>query len=312
MELRHLHYFIAVAEELHFGRAAARLHMAQPPLSQQIRRLEEDLGVLLLERSQRRQVKLTEAGAAFLREARMVLEQAEHAARAAQKAARGDSGHLSVGFVGSVAFHFFPTLLRAFRRQYPDVELHLVELRTPDQVQALLQDSLQVGLLRSTSEVNGLCLEPLLAEELVAVLPEGHALASRARVDLVDLAREPVVLPPRHSGCGTLHDLIMQACALHGITPRIAQQATELHARIALVAGGMGVTMVPATYQVLQREGVVFRPITDPAPRVDLTLAWRQGDRSPLVQAFLNVAREAAAVHEARRSGNVVSISPKY
>jgi DNA-binding transcriptional LysR family regulator len=311
MELRHLHYFIAVAEELHFGRAAARLHMAQPPLSQQIRRLEEDLGVLLFERSQKRQVKLTGAGEAFLREARRVLEQAEHAALAAQKAARGEAGHLTVGFVGSVAFHLFPVLLRAFRHRYPDVELSLQELRSPDQVQALLQDKLLVGLLRPLKDTGGLCVEPLLAEELIAVLPEGHPLASRARVELADLARESVVLPPRNSGCGTLHDLVLQACQRQGFTPRISQQATELHARISLVAGGLGVTLVPATFQSLQREGVVYRQLAEPAPRVDLAIAWRAGERSQLVHAFLDVAREAAALHEARQTGNVVSISPK-
>ncbi len=311
MELRHLHYFIAVAEELHFGRAAARLHIAQPPLSQQIRRLEEELGVLLFERSQRRQVKLTEAGVAFLREARLVLSQAEQAAQAAQRASRGLEGHLTVGFVGAVSFVILPSLLRAFRRRYPDVELSMRELRSHEQVQALQRENIQVGLLRPMKEHAGLSLDPIMDEALLAVLPEGHPLAARARVDLSALAREPVILPPRDGGCGTLHELVLQVCQREGFTPRITQQATELMARISLVAAGLGVTLVPACMGWQACEGVVFRPLQDTAARIELAVAWREAERSPLVRSFVETAREIGALHAASKTGNVVSISQK-
>lgn len=312
MELRHLNYFIAVAEELHFGRAAARLHMAQPPLSQQIRRLEEELGVILFERGQRRQVRLTDAGVAFLREARLVVSQAEQATLAAQRAARGLEGHLTVGFVGSVALHILSPLMHAFRRRYPDIELSLRELRSHEQIQALNSEQIQVGLLRPVSEgCPGIHLDPLLQEELLAVLPESHPLAARSRVDLAVLAREPVILPPRDGGCGTLHDLVLQVCQREGYTPRITQQATELLARIGLVAAGLGVSIVPESFQRLQREGVVYRRLQDPTPRLELSLAWREGERSALVRSFAEVAHEIATLHQESQRGNVVSISPK-
>ncbi|PTL75199.1 LysR substrate-binding domain-containing protein [Vitiosangium sp. GDMCC 1.1324] len=312
MELRHLHYFIAVAEELHFGRAAARLGMAQPPLSQQIRRLEEELGVLLFERSQRH-VKLTEAGEAFLREARLVLSQTEQAALAAQRASRGQQGFLTVGFVASVALHFFPALLRAFRRRYPDVELSLQELRSQDQVVALHQEKLKVGLLRPTKvqDAAGLHLEHLLEEDLMAVLPEGHPLAARSQVDMAVLVRESVILPPRESGCGILYDLVHQVCQREGFTPRITQHATELQARIGLVAGGLGVALVPVSMLKFRCDGVVYRHLQEPTPKLELAVASRAGERSPLVRAFIEVAREVAAAELASREGRVVSISQK-
>lgn len=312
MELRHLHYFIAVAEELHFGRAAARLGIAQPPLSQQIRRLEEELGVLLFERSQRH-VKLTEGGEAFLREARLVLSQTQQAALAAQRASRGQEGFLSVGFVGSVAFHIFPVLLRAFQRRYPGVELALQELRSHEQVVALHQEKIKVGLLRPMKEQDraGLHFEPLLEEELVAVLPEGHPLAAKSHVELGAFAREPVILPPRHSGCGTLHDLVLQVCQREGFTPRITQQATELQTRIGLVAGGLGVTLVPASLLKFPCPGVVYLPIQAPVPTLELVVASRAGENSPLVRAFIEVAQEVAAADMASRDGRIVSISQK-
>lgn len=310
MELRHLNYFIAVAEELHFGRAASRLGIAQPPLSQQIRRLEEELGVLLLERSNRRQVKLTPAGAAFLHEARAAVAQAEQAVLAAQRAAQGQEGHLTVGVIGSVTFDLLPAILKTFHTRYPNVVLDLRELTSSEQLEALRQERLHVGFVRRGADVSDLHLEPLLTEPLVVALPEGHRLAARTRVSLQELAREPLILTPPHAGCGLIRELIFTACQEAGFSPRIAQQATQIQTIIGLVAGELGVTLVPASVQSFQRRGVVYRPLERPEPVVELSLARRPGERSPLVQSFVSIAREIAGGVRSTQAPGLKLISP--
>ncbi|MGZ3460538.1 MAG: LysR family substrate-binding domain-containing protein, partial [Archangium sp.] len=192
-------------------------------------------------------------------------------------------------------------------------ELSLQELRSYEQVVALHQEKIKVGLMRPVKEAdrNGLHLEPLLEEDLVAVLPEGHPLAARPQVELAAFAREPVILPPREGGCGTLHDLVLQVCQREGFTPRITQQATELQTRIGLVAGGLGVTLVPASLLKFPYEGVVYRHLQEPVPKLELALACRTGERSALVQAFIEVAREVAAAVVAGRERRLVPISQK-
>lgn len=292
MELRHLRYFIAVAEELHFGRAAERLGIAQPPLSQQIRRLEEDLGVQLLIRTKRR-VELSDAGRVLLAEGRLVLAQAEQAARAAKRASRGETGQLAVGFVGSATYHILPLILSAFRERFPEVQLKLCELFPTEQVQALQEGRIQVGFFRSHKTEDSLKYEPVLQEPLVVALPEGHPLTKRSRVPVRALAREPFVIFPRHIG-PSFYDFIVSLCHKSGFSPQIAQEASEIQTIVSLVAGGTGVALVPASCRNFRRIGVIYKPMPEPSPRVQMIVACRRDDQSPVLHQFLRVAREVA------------------
>ena len=295
MDLRHLRYFIAVAEELHFGRAARRLHIAQPPLSQQIRALEEEIGVRLLDRNQR-SVALTAAGALFLEEAYKTLAQAEHAVRVAQRASRGEIGRVRIGFVSSIAYGPFPTLLRTFRERSPGVALELHELTTTSQTEALLTGKVDLGLFRLDAEsaraqrTGGLRLESLRTEPFVAVLPESHPLVARPRIDLTDLKDEDFVLFPRASNPG-LHDYLVLACRKAGFELQVVQEADLMQTLVALVAAGLGVALTPASLQHLKFMGAVYRPLEAPGLESQVVAAWREDDASPVLAALLETLR---------------------
>jgi DNA-binding transcriptional LysR family regulator len=299
VELRHLRYFVAVAEELHFSRAAARLHIAQPPLSQQIRQLEVELGVALFHRAKRR-VALTEAGRVFLEETYRTLAQAEQACRAAQRAQRGEVGRLVVGFVGSASRHLVPAMLRSYRARYPHVEVVLHEVSTTAQVQALHEGRMHVGVLRPPVTSTLLTLEVISREPFIVVLPEGHRLAGFAQVPVSALREESFILCPRSTAPG-FYDQVISFCHAAGFSPTVTQEAIDVHTIIDLIAGGMGVTLVAASVQGLRSEGVTYRPIENALPMVELALAWRADNVSPVVQAFLEVARESVDA-AARRS----------
>ncbi|CAA9475619.1 MAG: Transcriptional regulator, LysR family [uncultured Solirubrobacteraceae bacterium] len=294
MELRHLRYFVAVAEELHFHRAAERLHISQPPLSQQIRALETELGVQLLERN-RRSVALTAAGAVFLSEVREILAAVDAAAESARSVARGEAGRLALGFVGSAMHGALPGVLRAHRRAFPQVELVLTELPTAGQLEALRAGRIDVGVIRPPVREPGLALESIHTEPFVVALPEEHGLAARREVALADLVGEPFVLLARREAPG-LHESLEQAMADAGGVPRVVQEAREMQTVVGLVAAGLGVSLVPASVGADQHRGVAFRPVAGSAPTVELALAWRPDDRSPVLAAFLATAREEAAV----------------
>jgi DNA-binding transcriptional LysR family regulator len=286
MELRHLRYFVAVAEELHFRRAAERLHMSQPPLSQQIRRLEEDVGATLLVRNQRR-VELTAAGQAYLARARDILAAVEDAAREARRVQRGEVGRLDVGFVGSAMYSVVPELLRAFRERFPDVGLHLRELGTTEQLRRLEDGRLDVGFLRPPGPRAGLSIETVLLEPVVAALPEDHPLAAAPELRIEDLAGEPLVLMTR-AGAPGLRD------ALRALTnglgdDAIVQEVTEMQTLVGLVAAHVGVSLVPQSLRALARAGVVYRDLAGDVPTVRLSAAWRTGDDSPVLAAFLEL-----------------------
>jgi DNA-binding transcriptional LysR family regulator len=285
IELRHLRYFVAVAEELHFGRAAERVGIAQPPLSQQIQRLERDLGIQLFTRTKRR-VQLTEAGAVLLREARATLAQADRAVDAVQRAARGEVGRLDIGFVGSATFAVLPPLLRRFRATHPDVELGLFELSTAQQVAALLERRIDAGFVRPPFSEPALALEIVAREPLVAVLPVDHLLAREERVSLRALRDEPFVLFPESYGPG-LHGHILGACQAAGFNPRIIQEAIGQPTIVSLVSVGIGVSLLPAAIERLLWDGVVYRRLIEEPPPVELALAWRAGDTSPVLDAFV-------------------------
>ncbi len=290
MELRHLRAFAAVAEELHFGRAAARLHMAQPPLSQVIKQLERDLGVPLLERTTR-QVRLTNAGAVFLEHARRVLAEADRARESVLLTEKGERGQIRVGLTGVTTWRLLPRMTRAYRERYPLVRLELhPTVFSGAQLSALSDGGIDVGILRSPVPAP-LASRTLLDEELVAVLPEEHPLATRPAVPLAELAGENFVSYPDRQG-SALRDAAVRACASVGFWPRVVQEAQDTYTVAALVAAAVGVALLPASAELLQFEGVVFRPVTGADVRVPIALAWRDGDESPVLAGFLAVAQE--------------------
>jgi DNA-binding transcriptional LysR family regulator len=290
VELRHLRYFVAVAEELHFRRAAERLHMSQPPLSQQIRALEEELGVELLERSRRR-VELTPAGAAFYARARDILAAVEDASRLVRRVHRGEVGRLSVGFVGSSMYSIVPEVLGRFVARYEAVDLHLRELTTAAQLRQLESGQIDVGFIRPASDRPGLTLETVQREPMVVALPESHRLAAEPIVGLDQLAGETLVLLGRDESPG-VHDSL---AAMTELIRGDVQEVREMQTVIALVRAGVGISLVPGSLRALAREGVVYRELPDGGPTVALAMAWRTGDRSPVLAAFQEVARELVA-----------------
>jgi DNA-binding transcriptional LysR family regulator len=292
MELRHLRYFVAVAEELHFGRAAQRLFMAQPPLSQQILQLEREIGTSLFERTNRR-VTLTAAGQIFLQEAREILVRVDQAVVMAQRAGRGEAGWLGVGFVASATYDVLPVILRRFRERFPDVEMVLVELLGTEQGQALRENRIHVGFARLPSDIEGIVLETVVQNTLMVALPATHRLARQESIALSELAAEPFILFPKQPE-SNYADYIIRLCASAGFTPHIVQKTGEVQTAVSLVYAGIGIAIVPASVQNLRREGVVYRPFTDPAPTIDLSMGYRERDASPILPHFLAIARETA------------------
>lgn len=291
MELRHLHYFIVVAEELHFARAAERLHMAQPPLSQQIQKLEQELGVQLFYRT-RRHVQLTEAGYVFLEQARLTIAQAEQAITAVQRASRGEIGRLVIGFVGSAMFAVLPDILRVYRERFPDVHLVLRELTTSQQVHALHNGRIDVGFIRPPLADDTLSVQVILREPLLIALPENHPLSAQPELPLQALAREPFILFPRHLG-SSFYDQIVSYCQQAGFSPGIVQEAIEMQTIVSLVAANMGVALVPASLQNLRRVGVAYKSIAGATPITELAMTWRKEHTSPVLEAFMHVVEEA-------------------
>ncbi|MGA9859005.1 MAG: LysR substrate-binding domain-containing protein [Solirubrobacteraceae bacterium] len=291
MELRQLRYFVAVAEELHFRRAAARLHISQPPLSQQIAALEEELGCRLLERT-RRHVALTAAGEVFLRDARATLAELDVAVSTARAIDAGLAGVLRVGFVGSALLSTVPDAVQRFRRARPGVEVELRERSTVEALRALSTGAIDVGLVRPPIESDAsLHTEVVRRERTIAALPAGHPLTALRRVPLRRLAGEPLVLFPRRQAPG-FHDLLVGRLAATGASPRVVQYAPEMLTIIGLVAAGIGVSLVPASLSHLALPGVAYRPLSG-APDADLVAVTRAHESSPLAAAFVAEAKLA-------------------
>ncbi len=292
MELRQLRYFVAVAEELHFRRAAARLHISQPPLSQQISALEHELGVRLLERTRRR-VELTPAGEAFLRDARAMLAELDVAAATARAIAAGQVGRLRVGFVGSALLSIVPATVQRFRRARPGVEVELRERSTVEALRALETGVIDVALVRPPIDAGAdLRTEIVIRERTIAAIPAGHELAKLRRIPLARLAGEPLVLFPRSQAPG-YHDLLTGRLAATGTSPHVVQYAPEMLTIIGLVAAGIGVSPVPASVAHLALDGVTYRPLNR-APDTELVAVTRAGRESALAQAFVADARAHA------------------
>lgn len=291
MELRALRTFVAVAEELHFGRAATRLHLAQSAVSQQVAHLERDVGVALLERTSRR-VALTRAGAAFLVEARRTLDAAGSARRAARRAAAGETGWLRIGFVDSAAYDLLPRLLAAFHHHRPEVHLELQELSTESQL-AGLGDHVDVSITRDTDPQPGVELTPLLDEPLLAAVDDGHHLADREVADLAELATEPFVLFPREH-VPMVYDHLIAVCRLAGFRPREGAQALQYATMLGLVAAGYGVAVVPAAVRVVGSAHVRYLPLRDAHATSRLAIAVPVERTDPLATMFVNLAHDLA------------------
>ncbi|NWB86637.1 LysR family transcriptional regulator [Pseudomonas gingeri] len=295
MELRHLRYFIAVAEELHFGRAAEVLGISQPPLSQQIQALEQELGARLFDRTNRR-VELSEAGRLFLQEARLVLAQVDKAADVARRAQLGELGELKIGFTSSAPFNStIPQAIFAFRQAFPAVHLNLREMSSKTVADGLMDESIEVGLMRPLALPEALSVVELMHEPLVAVLSAKHPLAggSEGGMYLSELALEPFVFFPRSYGSG-LYAQLLTLARQAGFSPHFAQEAGEAMTIIGLVAAGLGVSVLPASYQRIRIDGVVYRPLLDPDAVSAVWLVQRKDQKSPMAKAFIELLTRRA------------------
>ncbi len=290
MELRSLRYFIAVAEALNFVHAAEHLGISQPALSQQIKRLEEEIGARLLRRT-RHKVELTTAGEVLLREARLTLVQAEQAVQKARRAAEGEIGYLRLGFVGSVLYSFLPEAIRTYRQRFPNVELQLQELSSQDQIDALRNGSIDLGILYDPVGTDEIMTETVLEQPLVVALPTGHPLAERQSLALSELANEPFISLERSSEPALVDRLsaIFQAA---GIVPRVAQEARQIQTVLGLVSAGIGISIMSTYIRNIHHEGVTYVPIVEPSPQLRLSLAWKAGPPPPPLKKFQEVARE--------------------
>jgi DNA-binding transcriptional LysR family regulator len=293
MELRHLRYFVAVAEELHFGRAARRLHITQPPLSQQIQLLERDLGVKLLLRGRR--LALTEAGQVFLDEARRTLEVADRAARAAKAAAAGAVTQLRVGYPATTLFELAPAVLRTFTERFPDVGVEAVAGSTSELLAALREDQTDVAFVHARGgDTGALRFELLHREPLVLALPQEHRLAAHPEIGADDLVKEPVILLP--GSLASVREPLLTALDDSADHPCGLTEASTLEATYSAVAARLAVAFVPAsTASTIVVGGVIHRRYTEPGPMLELTVAWRCRPNSKVVRAFVEVARELAA-----------------
>jgi DNA-binding transcriptional LysR family regulator len=287
---RVLRQFIAVAEELHFGRAAARVHVVQPALSRAIRQLEEQVGVELLSRT-KRLVRLTPAGEVFLAEARDLLRQGEHALHAARRASQGFVGRVAIGFVGSLSYGLLPRMLREFRARFPTVEVELLELLSKEQIDRLQARKIDLGLLRlPVGNTAGLELRTIERERFVAVLPEGHRLAKAKSVRLADLADERWMIFPADRA-PNLHAKFLLACSEAGFSPRIELAAWQLPTMVSLVAAGFGVVLLPSQVRHIPLPGVVYKDIASRSRHIQLEIAvaWRKDNASPALRSLLGI-----------------------
>ncbi|KGS21419.1 bacterial regulatory helix-turn-helix, lysR family protein [Burkholderia pseudomallei MSHR4378] len=323
-DLRQWRYFVAVADERHFGRAAERLSMTQPPLSQAIRALEDALGVALFART-KRSVELTAVGAALLPDVRRLIAAADALPPLAQSLARGEAGSLALAFVSTADYGLLPQLLREFGARYPHVRLQLAEATSDVQIEELVAGRIDAGLVippvppRHAASLSYL---PVLREPLVVAMPaevaevadaadaadaaeaaEAADAAADAPVRIADIASLPLVIFPRRLAPG-FYDIITGCYGAAGVTPRIGQEAIQMQTIVSLVSAGMGVALVPQSLRNLRRTGVVYRALADPAPVVETGLVWRTDDVSPVLAGFIDVVRGAARRASPSRPGS--------
>ena len=291
MELRHLRYFVATVEERSFQRAAERLHISQPPLSAQVRDLEEELGVQLLERTSKGVVP-TPAGEVFYEEAKAILASVQQARRRALGAARGEVGRLAIGFISIVDYSFLPAALKRFRAEVPGVELQLSELTSDAQVDALLADALDLGVGLAPMSHADLVFKPLLREPLVLAAPAGKFPAG-ARVRLASLAQEAFVMIPRSAAPG-YYDLFADFCRSCGFEPRVVQRARQMQTVVSLVSNDFGIALVPESVMGLRRPGVDYLRLEEESPGIEVGIAWRRNSPNEALPRLARILEEEA------------------
>lgn len=285
IEFRHLRYFVAVAEELNFTRAAQKLNIAQPPLSQQISKLEGHLGVKLFIRS-KPQIELTNAGKILLGEAQQILVKVEKAIQNTRWTGQGLIGSLSVGYVGSASFFVLPGILRYLKDHYPHIELELIELETDEQVEQLLKHRIDVGLLRSPVTERRLNIKVIMQEPMRLVLPENHPLGDKPGLSIHDLEKEPFIMLPHRLAPNPFNQL-MAMFRQAGYAPKISQEALQIQTILNLVAAGMGISFVPASVENIKRTDIIYRSLKEPTPVMEMAVAWNPNNYTPVVDTFL-------------------------
>lgn len=288
IEIRQLRYFQAVAEELHFSRAAARLRVAQPALSRQIQQLEDEIGTQLLKRTQR-VVELTPAGAIFLERTSQILEEIGKAVADARRISKGEYGHLVVGFIHSSTYGLLPAIVERFRHLYPDIELELREMTIAEQHDALSRGLIDIGLLRPQPAPSGIEVQPIMDDPFLLAVPNKHPLAKVDAIDLQTLAAEPMVMFSKRES-PLFHSRIIAMCEQAGFNPKIIQHATQIHTIVGLVGAGIGIAVVPGTARNLHPRGVRFLQIMDEPEPVHVALGWQRGKDTPAVRSFRQVA----------------------
>ncbi len=294
MELRHLRYFTTVAEELHFTRAAERLGLGQPPLSQQIRQLEQEIGSPLFHRRSRG-VELTDVGEALLKDAREILDHMERAKATAQRVARGEEGMVRIGFTVSTSYHpLIPSVIRDYRAQYPHVVTSLEVMNSASLADAVEDGQIDAAFVRTPmSEHDGLTIQPLLAESLVIALPNGHRLATSETVALAGLRDQDFIMHPRRVATG-LYDATIAACQRAGFTPHVVHEVAEFPPLLNFVAAGLGVAIVPASMQHMHLESVSYRTIEGDVPTAEISIIRRSNEGSTATRNLVALARRLA------------------
>lgn len=301
VDVRRLRYFVAIAEELHFGRASERLSIAQPALSRQMAELEAAIGAALFDRT-RNQIRLTVAGEALLPRARSILSSIVEATRIARRAAEGVVGVLNVGFVGSATYSLLPRALNAFRTENPDVDLMLHAMNTAELRVGLIERTIDVAFARPGIEDPEVVDEVVLEEPLIVALPDVDSLAAQSEIALGDLARHPFVLYPRFPR-PSFADTILRHCAESGFSPTIAHETMDVQTALGLIAAGAGVSLVPASVEGGQRLGVSYRPLRAPAPMTRLSLSYRRDNRSATLARFRAQVKTFAAASKTQDHG---------
>jgi DNA-binding transcriptional LysR family regulator len=298
MEARKLRYVLTVAEELSFTRAAARLHMTQPPLTRQIKRIEAEIGVQLFYRT-KRVVQLTKAGEVFVERAQRLLQDFDQLRRASGQADRGEAGRLTIGFLGAIAFDLFPRILREHRTQAPDVRIELLESDNRALMEGLRSRSIDAAFMRPYYLDADIAMKTLLRDRFVLALPSGHRLSGKKTISICDLAEEPFVTASR-SPVPSIYAQTMAICEKAGFHPRVAQASTHLHTAIALVSAGMGVALVPRSIMNLGLQGVRYAKLNDVTETIEVVVAWRKNDRNAMLVRFLKLAEHIAQRRKGR------------
>jgi DNA-binding transcriptional LysR family regulator len=295
-DLSQLRCFVTVAEELHFGRAAARLNMTQPPLSRQIQVLEHIVEAELLERTSR-SVRLTPAGRSFLPEARRILKLAESASQVARRIAMGKTGSIKIGFTAATAYEFLPVLIAACRAGLPEVDLSLKEMVSGDQLEALSSGQIDAGLVRPPIARTEFASMRVASEPLLVAAPEGHPLTAAATVSPQDLDGQPFVMYSPYES-RYFHDLLVTLFTRADVLPRYVQHLSQIHSILAMVRAGLGLAIVPEAAASLDFKGVALRPLRLRAPaQVELFLVWQRAHENPLLPSLIEIARTLASTH---------------